>query len=167
MTRNNRVFGRAFGGVLVGVVLSTAHAEPGGPTDHGVHHHHRGALDDGRELVVFPEALRRETLANMRDHLVALQQIQEALGEERYGAAAAIAEERLGMSSLRLHGAHEVGKFMPAGMRDIGGAMHRAASQFAVAAENASITGDVRPVLTAYSRVLQQCVACHASYRVQ
>jgi hypothetical protein len=103
----------------------------------------------------------------MRDHLLALQQIQEALGQEKFDAAGDIAEERLGMTSLRLHGAHEVAKYMPAGMRDIGSKMHQAASQFAVTAKDAGVTGDVRPALTAYSRLMQQCVACHSTYRLQ
>lgn len=57
-------------------------------------------------LVRFPATLRDRTLANMRDHLLALAEIQDQLAGQHYELAAAIAEQRLGMSSLKLHGAH-------------------------------------------------------------
>ncbi len=111
--------------------------------------------------------MRQHTLANMRDHLLALQQIQEALGKCQFDTASEIAENRLGMSSLKLHGAREIANFMPAGMQEIGNRMHQAASQFAIAAKDAGVTGDIKPALTAYSQIMQQCVAYHSSYRVR
>jgi hypothetical protein len=161
-----KVWALGIGGFLMGLALAVP-AQPVGHEHHDMHQHPANPVNDGREMVLFPEEMRRQTLANMRDHLLALQQIQEALGQEKFDAAADVAEERLGMTSLRLHGAHEVGRYMPPGMQEIGGNMHRAASQLAVAAKNASVTGDVKPALVAYSRVMQQCVACHSSYRVQ
>lgn len=122
---------------------------------------------DPRPVVKFPESMRIHTLANMRDHLLALQQIEEALSKGRYDRASDIAEERLGMSSLALHGAHDLAPFMPEGMQNIGTEMHRAASRFALAAKDASATGDVKPALAALADVSRQCVACHSSYRVQ
>lgn len=94
---------------------------------------------DTRQLVKLPEALRSHTLSNMRDHLLALGKIQEALARSQFDQAADIAEQRLGMSSLKLHGAHEVTKFMPNGMQDAGTAMHRAASQFVTVTKDASV----------------------------
>lgn len=108
-----------------------------------------------------------DTLTNMRDHLLALSEIQGALAAEHYTEAADIAENRLGMSSLKLHGAHDVSKFMPQGMQDTGTAMHRGASRFAIAAQNSAATGDVKPALAALTEVTRACVACHASYRLQ
>lgn len=122
---------------------------------------------DTRQAVHFPPALREDTLANMRDHLLALQQIQDALARQEYDLAGDLAEQRLGMSSLARHGAHEVAQYMPQGMREIGGAMHRSASRFAVAAQDAGATGDVKPALAALAQVTAQCVACHAGYRVK
>lgn len=123
--------------------------------------------EDARQLVVFPHEMRLHTLANMRDHLLALQEIQLALSKEDYDTAAAVAEQRLGMSSMKLHGAHEVAPFMPEGMQNIGTEMHRAASRLATDASTASATGDVKPVLASMARVTQQCIACHTTYRVQ
>jgi hypothetical protein len=103
----------------------------------------------------------------MRDHLLALQEIQEALAKQEYDRAADIAEHRLGMSSLALHGAHDVAKYMPKGMQEAGTGMHRNASRFAVAAKDAAATGDVKPALAALASTTAQCVACHAGYRVK
>lgn len=122
---------------------------------------------DGRVVVGFPSQLREHTLANMRDHLLALAEIQAALARGAFDAAGRTAEERLGMSSLKLHGAHEVARYMPKGMQEAGGAMHRSASQFALEAQNASATGDLKPALAALSRTTQACVACHAAYRLK
>jgi hypothetical protein len=129
--------------------------------------HAARSASDTRQLVHFPDELREHTLANMRDHLLALQEIQEALARKQEDKAAIIAEERLGMTSLPLHGAHEVAKYMPQGMQDIGSEMHRSASRFAIEAQNAAVTGDLRPALAALSRVTTQCVGCHAGYRLK
>lgn len=154
-------------GAAAAVTLA-AHAEQG-------HHHdqlmsnagHEAAVADTRTLVQYPETLRIHTLANMRDHLLSLQEIQAALADGRFDQAGEIAEQRLGMSSLKLHGAHEVAQYMPRAMQDMGTEMHRAASRFAVVAGDAAVSGDVKPALAALSRVTQSCVACHASFRLQ
>ena len=118
-------------------------------------------------MVRFPEMMRAHTLANMRDHLLALTEIQDALARGAYDGASDIAEQRLGMSSLGLHGAHDVAQFMPPGMQAAGTAMHRSASQFAIVAKDASVTGDLKGGVAALARVSQTCVACHAAYRIQ
>ncbi|TVP81412.1 MAG: hypothetical protein EA346_05570 [Thioalkalivibrio sp.] len=138
---------------------------------HRMHDHHQHEtqhpMEDTRTLVDLPEDLRSHMLANMRDHLLALQQIQDALARDEFEQAAQIAEQRLGMTSLERHGAHEMAPFMPEQMRMTGTAMHRAASQFALTAGDASAVGDVRPALADLARVTAQCVACHEAFRVQ
>jgi hypothetical protein len=126
----------------------------------------QAASGDARQLVKFPEPMRIHTITSMRDHLLALQEINEALSANAFDKAATIAERRLGMSSLEVHGASHIAQFMPKGMQEIGSQMHRAASRFAVEAQNASVSNDVRPALAALSGVMQQCVACHATYRL-
>lgn len=132
-------------------------------------HTHSGHLSvaDGRITVVFPPPLAEHTLANMRDHLVALQEISTALADGNSKTAADIAEQRLGMSSLPLHGAQEVAKYMPAGMQDAGTAMHRAASRFAIEAQNADVTGDLKPAIGALGEIMGACIGCHSSYRLK
>lgn len=118
-------------------------------------------------LVKFPARLRDETLRNMRDHLLALAEIQESLASGQFDQAGEIAEKRLGMSSLRDHGAHEVAKYMPKGMQEAGGAMHRAASRFALTAQEAAIDRDTGKALGALATLTQACVACHAGWRLK
>jgi hypothetical protein len=131
------------------------------PMDHGA------ALSDTREFVKFPPELVEHTIANMRDHLSALQQIDQALARGEPETASKIAEERLGMSSLRLHGAAEVAKYMPQGMQDAGTAMHKAASRFAVESQNAGATGELKPALGALGELMAACVGCHEGYRLK
>lgn len=136
------------------------------------HTHDHGAKADAapaadtRVAVNFPAPLREHTLANMRDHLLALAEIQDAMARDDLDRAAKVAENRLGMSSLQSHGAHEVSKYMPKGMQDAGTAMHRGASRFAVELSRSSATGDLRPALGALAEVTRSCVACHAGYRL-
>jgi hypothetical protein len=130
-------------------------------------HEHAAAQADTRVPVRFPDELRRHTLANMRDHLATLQQIEQALAHGEYDRAAEISERRLGLSSLELHGAHDVAQYMPGAMQDIGTGMHKAASRFSIAAANAGASGDVGNALEALSAVTAQCVACHAAYRLE
>ncbi|KUO69388.1 MAG: hypothetical protein APF80_09265 [Alphaproteobacteria bacterium BRH_c36] len=51
------------------------------------------------------------------------------------------------------------------GHAEAGAAMHRAVSRFAVKAQNASVTGYVRPALGVLSERMSACVACHAEFR--
>lgn len=122
---------------------------------------------DTRQRIDMPEMMREHMLGNMRDHLQALQEIQAALARNEFGRAADIAEQRIGMSSLESHGAAHMAPYMPKPMQDIGTEMHRAASRFARIAQEASVKGDMSPVFDAYSKILQQCVACHSAYRIK
>ena len=126
----------------------------------------QAAQGDGRQLVQFPQPMRLHTITSVRDHLLALQEIEMALSRIEFDKASSVAEARLGMSSLELHGAAHIAPYMPQGMQDIGTEMHRSASRFAIEAQNASVSNDVRPALAALGTVMQQCVACHAAYRL-
>ena len=125
------------------------------------------AAPDARQAVRFSEEMRLHTLANMRDHLQSLQEIDMALSRGDYEAAASVAEKRLGMTSLEAHGASHLAPFMPEGMQRIGSEMHRAASRFAIAAQDASVSNDPKPALAALAEVMRQCVACHTAYRLE
>lgn len=122
-----------------------------------------GAAEDAREKVDFPEMMKQHQLSNMRDHLAALNEILALLAKSELDKAADIAEHRLGMTSLVSHNASHMAPFMPKGMQAIGTEMHHAASRFAMAAHE----GDLPRSLESLSKVTQQCVACHSTYRVQ
>ncbi len=101
-------------------------------------------------------------MSNMRDHLAAIDEILVYLGNGELDKAAETAEYRLGMSSLESHGASHMAGFMPQGMRLAGTSMHRAASRFALKAQE----GEVLSAYRALSEITSACVACHSGYRV-
>ena len=61
---------------------------------------------DKRQFVQLPEMMRDHMMRNMRDHLLALQTITRQLSDGEYDAAADIAEQRLGMSSIPVSYTH-------------------------------------------------------------
>lgn len=128
---------------------------------------HTKAAKDTRIAVKFPAPIREKTLAQMRDHLLAISEIQELLAKRDFDGAGKLAEQRLGMSSMQSHGAHESAPYMPAGMRELGGSMHRAASRFATASQDAAVSDKVEPALAALSEVTRACVACHTKYKAK
>ena len=119
--------------------------------------------NDQRLLVELPEMMQQHMLSNMRDHLAAINEILVHLGNGELEKASEIAEYRLGMSSLETHGASHMAKFMPEGIREAGTAMHKAASRFALKAQE----GDALPAYKALSEITSACVACHSGYRVK
>jgi hypothetical protein len=125
--------------------------------------HAAPATDDPRQLVKLPEMMQHHMLANMRDHLQTLNQILIEMGKGQLDMAADLAEARLGMSSLELHGASHMAKYMPKAMQEAGTHMHRAASRFARTAQE----GDALSAYKALSSVTSSCVACHAAYRIR
>lgn len=119
--------------------------------------------DDTRQLVKLPPMMQHHMLMSMRDHLVTLNEILQDLQQGKLDAAADVAEHRLGMSSLPLHQASHLAKFMPKGMRAIGTQMHAAASRFARKAQE----GDVLSTYKMLPDITAQCVACHSAYRIR
>lgn len=129
-----------------------------------------GSAQDSREFVRFPQPMQEHILGNMRDHLITLDEIIGNLADGKYDAAAKLAEQRLGMSSLGLHGAAHMASFMPQPMQDIGTSMHRAASRLAIVLQNTSVSPSLdtmRDASQALHEVTMACTACHAGYRIR
>ena len=120
------------------------------------------AENDSRQIVKFPEMMQQHMLANMRDHLEAINEILLYIGNDELDKAAEVAEKRLGMSAMDLHGAKHQAKLMPEGMRKSGSRMHHAASRFALKAEE----GEPLAAYKSLQEITNACVACHAAYRV-
>ena len=118
---------------------------------------------DNREFVKLPEMMQKHMMSNMRDHLKSINEILIAMENDNLDKAAEIAENRLGMSSLNDHGASHMAKFMPKGMQQAGTSMHRAASRFALKADE----GDLLAAYKMLSKITSACVACHSGYRIQ
>jgi cytochrome c556 len=125
------------------------------------------AAEDDRQPVDLPQPVRASMLADMRDHLIALETITQQLADEDYDAAADTAEQHLGLSAMQAHGGAGRARFMPESMRKIGSSMHHAASRFAVTVRDAEVTGNTSAVFGALSDVMRQCVACHEGFRVR
>ncbi|MEJ2094824.1 MAG: cytochrome c, partial [Gammaproteobacteria bacterium] len=90
-------------------------------------------------------------------------EILGAMAKDQLDYAAAVAELRIGMSSLQSHGASHMARYMPEGMRNAGSEMHRAASRLALKAQE----GDASAAYSALSKVTSACVACHSTYRIR
>jgi hypothetical protein len=121
---------------------------------------------DTRELVRLPAPMQEHMLGNMRDH----HEIIGDVADSKYDAAAKIAEQRLGMSSLSLHGAAHLTPYLPKPMQNIGTSMHRAASRLIIVLQEASVapTADaMRDVYRALREVTTACEAGHAGSRVR
>ena len=125
---------------------------------------------DAREFVRLPAPMQEHMLANMRDHLATLSEITGDLADGKLDAAAKLAEQRLGMSSLSLHDAAHMAPFMPQPMQDIGTSMHRAASRLAITIQDADVAPSVESmakVNRGLHELTSACVACHAGYRIR
>lgn len=118
---------------------------------------------DQRQWVKLPEMMQQHMLSNMRDHMVAIDEILKNMSAGHLDRASEVAEARLGMSSLESHGATHMARFMPAGMRRAGTEMHRAASRFALKAQE----GEPSSAYAALTEVTSACVACHSGYRIR
>ena len=121
------------------------------------------AAEDSRQFVELPKMMQDHMMSNMRDHLTSINEILQKMKNGELDKAAEVAESRLGMSSLELHGASHMAKFMPEGMREAGTNMHRAASRFALKAQE----GEVLPAYKTLAEVTAACVTCHAVYRIR
>lgn len=121
------------------------------------------ADETSRQLVELPEMMQQHMMSNMRDHLMALNEMLITMAKGDLDQAADIAESRIGMSSLESHGASHISGFMPEGMRQAGTGMHRAASRFALTAQE----GDALQSYNALSEITSACVTCHSGYRIR
>ncbi|MFY9952544.1 hypothetical protein [Bradyrhizobium sp.] len=129
-----------------------------------------GEVQDPRELVHLQAPMQEHMLANMRDHLATLNEIIGDVANDKFEDAAKVTEQRLGMSSLSLHGAAHLAPFLHQPMQDIGTSMHHAASRLAIGLQNASVTPTAdafRDINKALHEVTTACEACHAHYRLR
>ena len=120
------------------------------------------ADQNARQKISMPDMMKEHMLGQMRDHLLALHEIQVALAKGKLDTASDIAETRLGVSSMPTSMQQGMAPYMPQAMRMMGMDMHKAASRFARTATE----GDTLRALDSLSDVTQRCVACHAAYRI-
>lgn len=128
------------------------------------------ADEDTRTLVMLPDNIEKKMLANMRDHIRALDDVIHAVQAEEYDKAESIAESRLGWSSLVRQGDQEVAKHWPEPMQKMADQMYRSASNFVIVSQNASVEDSkegYQKVIAALGEVTSACRGCHEAYRVR
>ena len=116
---------------------------------------------DGRVAVELAPGERDLMLREMREFVAGLQALSDGLARNDMPA---VAEAARRMGTARTHDvpAAMMGK-LPLGFKSIALGVHR---QFDTIAADAAAGGEPRHTLAQISDVLQQCVACHAAYRV-
>lgn len=123
--------------------------------------------EDTRQLATLPAPAQEVLRQEMRDNLVALNEILSLVASGKIREAGEVAENRLGMSAMGKHRAQPFearpGPHMPPAMHALGMDGHRAASEFAKAAAG----GDREAVEAALPKLTGACVICHASWRIR
>lgn len=120
---------------------------------------------DSRQLVQMPAEAERLLRKDMLDHLAVLNQLLGQVAASEFQQASALAESRLGNSSMGRHRGTGMGpgRFMPPAMHQLGIAMHQAATDFSATA----LKGDPKQTVAALQRITSMCVACHAAFRIR
>jgi sulfite reductase alpha subunit-like flavoprotein len=129
-----------------------------------------GEMTDSRQLVELPKNIESKMLINMRDHIAALDDIIAAVHVDKYDKAADIAESRLGWSSLVRRGDQDVTKHWAAPMQKMADSMYRAASNFVIVAQDASVEEtkeSYKKVIGSIQKITTACRGCHGVFRVR
>lgn len=116
---------------------------------------------DPRQPIVLDETEQAFVLNEMRQYVVSLQQILSALANDD-PIAVGQAARSMGMQAMRDAPSTLMGK-LPMEFRRLGMPTHKAFDEIADAAESGE---DNRAILGRLGAVLNNCVACHASYRL-
>jgi hypothetical protein len=121
----------------------------------------RDGLDQLDQRVPLPllPVMAQHQKENMRDHLVAVQQIVAATSGRDFSGVAEAAR-RLGYSESKARMCEHLGAAAP-GFTDLALTFHHTADGIAEAAERA----DERGVLDALGATLTLCTKCHATYK--
>ncbi len=116
-------------------------------------------VEDNRTVLVWTAAERAFILMQMRHFLSGAQVITDALAS---GDMQAVAQAARPMGAGHAMPASLKGKLPPA-FKFMASSLHTAFDQIALDAET---LGQASATLTQLSGALQQCVACHAAYRI-
>jgi hypothetical protein len=111
-------------------------------------------------LKLTPEE-RVEFLAEMRQMLASIQGVMQGIGEsdrERIAAAARQSGNRMARATPA-----SVRAKLPQSFRDIGGPTHMMFEELAIRAE----TDDMDSLARDTAKLMNQCMTCHATFRVQ
>jgi hypothetical protein len=123
--------------------------------------------DDQRQLATLPPPAQETLRQEMLDNLATLNEILALVGANKLKEAGDIAEQKLGLSAQGKHRGKPFdarpGPHMPPAMHALGIEGHRAASDFAKAAQ----AGDRERTLALLPSLTNACVSCHFSWRAR
>lgn len=125
------------------------------------------SAQDARQLVKLPAPAEETLRQEMRDNLVALNEIVSLTVAGKVKEAGEAAEKKLGTSVMGQHRTKPLearpGPHMTPAMHDIAKQQHQAASAFAAIAA----TGDREKALTALPTLSSACLGCHLAFRIR
>jgi hypothetical protein len=123
--------------------------------------------DDARQLATMPAPAQESVRADMRDSLIALNEVLTLIAAGKIREAGEVAEASLGETTMGKHRAKPFdarpGAHMPQAMHGIGMGGHKAASEFAKAAAS----GDRDRAIALLPNLTSACVGCHSAYRIR
>ncbi|MCW8836462.1 MAG: hypothetical protein OQJ99_08870 [Rhodospirillales bacterium] len=125
---------------------------------------------EGRELVKLPPPIRDYMLEAMRDHLVALNELLDALSLGDFEQAGIVAESRLGLRSPEGEDAADIRKHLPRAMIEMDMALYEASGRFVEIAQDARNLDSATAldmVFAGLRDITDACVACHSGYRLR
>lgn len=117
---------------------------------------------DGRSIILLDESERTFFLNEMRNFLIAVQQISDAIEKDDMAQVAASAK-KVGSGDLAHVPAGIMAK-LPIAAKKMGLSTHRAFDQMAMDAES---LGDKDHTLSQLNKILPTCTACHSLYRIR
>ncbi len=125
------------------------------------------AAEDGRQLASLPPPAEAALREEMRDNVLALNEILTLLASGQIKESGEVAEKKLGMSAMGKHRSlpfeARPGPHMPPAMHKLGMEGHKAASEFA----RIAASGERDKALAVLPTLTASCVACHFSYRIR
>jgi hypothetical protein len=117
---------------------------------------------DGRTAIIMSDAERDLVLSEMRAFLVSVQQVTRGVAENDMGRVSEYAR-KVGRAAQADVPASLMAK-LPLGFKTMGLDTHQAFDQLALDAES---LGDSGQVLSSLNELMNNCVACHATYRIE
>lgn len=117
-------------------------------------------LADNRTELVMSAAERAEFLAEMRKMLGSVQAIMQGIGDANREQIAAAA--RLSGNTMARATPDRVRNKLPAAFKEMGGPTHMMFEELAIRAE----TDEMDMLARDAGKLMQQCMACHAAFRV-
>ncbi len=125
--------------------------------DHGMHHKMH-SIEDGRVSLGLSPAMKQHQLANMRNHVEAVQSIIELLSEGDFNKASHIAYSKLGLTEEMKKMCNSFGNET---FKNLGLAFHKSGDTLGDTLK----TKDLTKSLSALNTTMTYCVQCHATFR--